>query len=564
MKVRRLTLLASLALVTGVCCAEELKLVDFKEVDKSSLDDTSFIEQFQYEDLRESGWKVSSAKKNKEFSYVGYWAIEEPRVIPGMKGDKGLVMKKAAAHHAISYKLDKPFNNHNNDLVLQYEVKFQEGINCGGAYIKLLDDGFDNLGEFSNETPFQIMFGPDICGASNKVRFILKRYNPILKEMEEKQLVNTPFARTGKVSTLYTLILKNNQDFEIRINGETAVSGNLVTDADAMSPPIEPPKEIPDEFALSVEEEDTEEDTEEGSEVTEEKSIPEGWNEHEEPFITKPGATKPKEWDEEEDGVWEPPMIPNPNCANGCGKWNPTVHDSKKGPEKIQEKKKGEKKLVANPKYYSDPTPSNIKPIGGLGFELWNMHRDILFDNIYLGHSVKEAEKIGNDTFIPKFEAECINEASSETPASVQPVPPPPTFNDILEEETKSFEEVIEFIKLLFDSQVIDIKKYIADFKENPIQTIVENPTVFIVYFAAIVSVSSFLFILLGALSYYVFNLFSQTGYEEEKKKIENESAKNIAIDALVSDILKGSVEGTLTSVSASDTIPTERKSKKK
>lgn len=560
MKVRNLTFLASLALASGVCCAEELKLVDFKEVDKESLDDTSFIEQFQYEDLEKSDWKVSSARKNEQFSYVGYWAIEEPKIIPGMKGDKGLVMKKAAAHHAISYKLDKPFNNHNNDLVLQYEVKFQEGISCGGAYIKLLNDDFDNLGEFNSETPYQVMFGPDICGASNKVRFILKRYNPILKEMEEKQLVNTPFARTGKVSTLYTLVLKKNQDFEIRINGEIAVSGNLVTDVDAMNPPIEPPREIPDEFALNLDEEDVEE----GSEVTKEESIPEGWNENEEPFITKPGVTKPKEWDDEEDGVWEPPMIPNPKCANGCGKWKPTVDNSKKEPEKDQQKKKGGKKLVANPKYYSDPTPSNIEPVGGLGFELWNMHKDILFDNIYLGHSVEEAERIGNDTFIPKFEAECVNEAASETPASVQPVPPPPTFNDILEEETKSFEEVIEFVKVLFDSQVIDIKKYIADFKENPIQTIVENPLVFIVYCTAIISVSSFLFVLLGVFSYYIFNLFSQTGYEEEKKKIENKSAKNTTNEELVKDKLDSHVEGTLTSVAVSDDIPTERQSKKK
>lgn len=34
-------------------------------------------------------------------------------------------------------------------------------------------------------------------------------------------------------------------------------------------------------------------------------------------------ATQPEDWDEEEDGEWEAPQIPNPKCkeAPGCGEW---------------------------------------------------------------------------------------------------------------------------------------------------------------------------------------------------------------------------------------------------
>ncbi len=34
-------------------------------------------------------------------------------------------------------------------------------------------------------------------------------------------------------------------------------------------------------------------------------------------------ASKPEDWDEEEDGDWEPPKIVNPKCkdAPGCGEW---------------------------------------------------------------------------------------------------------------------------------------------------------------------------------------------------------------------------------------------------
>lgn len=38
-------------------------------------------------------------------------------------------------------------------------------------------------------------------------------------------------------------------------------------------------------------------------------------------FITE--AEKPDDWDDEEDGEWEPPKVPNPKCTEGpgCGDW---------------------------------------------------------------------------------------------------------------------------------------------------------------------------------------------------------------------------------------------------
>lgn len=42
-----------------------------------------------------------------------------------MEGDKGLVVKNAAAHHAISSKFPKAIDAKGKDLVVQYEVKLQ-------------------------------------------------------------------------------------------------------------------------------------------------------------------------------------------------------------------------------------------------------------------------------------------------------------------------------------------------------------------------------------------------------------------------------------------------------
>ena len=53
-------------------------------------------------------------------------------------------------------------------------------------------------------------------------------------------------ARTNELTNLYTLIIKSNQDFEIRVNGQVAKTGNLYKNQKLFNPPFEPPKEIPD------------------------------------------------------------------------------------------------------------------------------------------------------------------------------------------------------------------------------------------------------------------------------------------------------------------------------
>ncbi len=60
----------------------------------------------------------------------------------------------------------------------------------------------------SSQTPFTIMFGPDKCGATNKVHFIFRHRNPKTGEWEEKHLKNPPAPKITKTTALYTLIVK--------------------------------------------------------------------------------------------------------------------------------------------------------------------------------------------------------------------------------------------------------------------------------------------------------------------------------------------------------------------
>jgi calnexin len=93
---------------------------------------------------------------------------------------------------------------------IRYEVKLQSGLECGGAYMKLLTVSEKGIHaeEFSDKTPYTIMFGPDKCGSTNKVHFIFRHKNPKTGEYEEKHMQSPPSVKLSKLSTLYTLIVK--------------------------------------------------------------------------------------------------------------------------------------------------------------------------------------------------------------------------------------------------------------------------------------------------------------------------------------------------------------------
>nr|OQO27567.1 Calnexin [Rachicladosporium sp. CCFEE 5018] len=399
-----------------------------------------FLEQFT--DDWESRWQVSSAKKEgteEEWTYNGKWSVEEPTVLRGIEGDKGLVLKDKAAHHAISAKFPKAISNKKDTLVVQYEVKLQAGLECGGAYLKLLQDNKAlHAEEFSNASPYIIMFGPDKCGSTNKVHFIFRHKNPKTGEYEEKHLKNTPMARITKQTSLYTLIVKPDQTYEIRIDGETARAGSLLED---FEPAVNPDKEIDDpkdtkpedwveEAKIADPKEKKPSDWDEDAPyeiVDEEAEKPADWLENEPTTIPDPEAEKPEDWDDEEDGDWEPPTIRNPKCddASGCGPWekpmkpNPDYKGKWTAALIDNPLYKGiwAPKKIANPAYYEDKAPADFEPMGAIGFEIWTMQNDILFDNIYIGHSISDAESFGNSTFTPKKDTEkAVEESEAPKP----------------------------------------------------------------------------------------------------------------------------------------------------
>lgn len=104
------------------------------------------------------------------YVFTGDWLIDAPMKY-ALLDDFGLLFKQRAKHRAISALLKKDFVFEDTPFVLQYEVHFQEGQECGGGYIKLVsgDRSTIKLHEFHDKTPYTIMFGPDKCGSTSKV-----------------------------------------------------------------------------------------------------------------------------------------------------------------------------------------------------------------------------------------------------------------------------------------------------------------------------------------------------------------------------------------------------------
>lgn len=122
-----------------------------------------------------SDWKDSSELGKWEWT-AGKWYADE--------NDKGIKTSQDARFYGISAKLSEPFTNKDKELVLQFSVKHEQRIDCGGAYIKLLGDM--DQSKFGGDTPYQVMFGPDICGMTKRTHVIFnyppKNDNLLIKE----------------------------------------------------------------------------------------------------------------------------------------------------------------------------------------------------------------------------------------------------------------------------------------------------------------------------------------------------------------------------------------------
>jgi len=328
-------------------------------------------------------WTVPSKWRGKD--EMGEW-VHTAGKWHGDAADMGIQTGDDARFYGLSAKMDKPFNSSDGkDIVVQYAVKHEQNIDCGGAYIKLLPGGDKfSADKFGGDSPYGIMFGPDICGGSKRTHVILHNERKDENLLIEKDVP----CEKDNLSHLYTLVVRPDNTFEVFVDNKSVRSGKLedefkFLDAKIVDDPNESKpsdwvdeKKIPDPAVSKPDDYD---------------AIPES--------IPDPEASKPDDWEDEDDGEWEPPMVDNPDYK---GPWSQPMIDN---PDY-----KGEwvHPQIPNPDYVYDEKMYAVCPDGctHVGFELWQVKSGTIFDDIIITDSLEEAQKFAEETFFQKKDGE--------------------------------------------------------------------------------------------------------------------------------------------------------------
>eukprot|EP00274_Cyanoptyche_gloeocystis_P004188 CAMPEP_0196656726 /NCGR_PEP_ID=MMETSP1086-20130531/19402_1 /TAXON_ID=77921 /ORGANISM="Cyanoptyche gloeocystis , Strain SAG4.97" /LENGTH=432 /DNA_ID=CAMNT_0041989579 /DNA_START=51 /DNA_END=1349 /DNA_ORIENTATION=- len=330
-----------------------------------------FKEEFADGDW-EKRWVVSEWKQKE--GTAGKWSVSAGNFYGDSKRDKGLKTSEDARFYAITAEFPNgPWSNDGKDLIVQFSVKHEQKIDCGGGYLKLLPDGIDQK-TFSGDTDYSIMFGPDICGYSTKKTHVIINYKG-KNQMTKKDIK----CETDQLTHLYTLIVKPDNTYEVQIDQKKIESGSLYDDF-----PLLPPKEISDPNDKKPA------DWVDEAEIPDpEDAKPAGWDD-EPAQITDPDAKKPDDWDEENDGEWEAPLIDNPSYK---GEWKPKMikNPAYKGEWKA--------KIIPNPEYVDDPAVYKFPPLRYIGIEVWQVKAGTIFDNFLVTDDIQEAQEFAKKTW---------------------------------------------------------------------------------------------------------------------------------------------------------------------
>uniref|UniRef100_A0A804Q841 Calreticulin n=1 Tax=Zea mays TaxID=4577 RepID=A0A804Q841_MAIZE len=298
--------------------------------------------QEKFEDGWESRWVKSEWKKDENMA--GEWNHTSGKW-NGDAEDKGIQTSEDYRFYAISAEYPE-FSNKDKTLVLQFSVKHEQKLDCGGGYVKLLGGGDVDQKKFGGDTSYSIMFGPDICGYSTK-----KVHTILTKDGKNHLIKKDVPCETDQLTHVYTLIIRPDATYSILIDNEDKQTGSIYEHWDIL-----PPKKIKD-----------------------------------------PEAKKPEDWDDEEDGEWTAPTIPNPEYK---GPWkqkkikNPNYQGKWKAP------------MIDNPDFKDDPYIYAFDSLKYIGIELWQVKSGTLFDNIIITDDPALAKTFAEETWGKHKEAE--------------------------------------------------------------------------------------------------------------------------------------------------------------
>lgn len=137
----------------------------------------------------------------------------------------GIQANKSNRFYVLSTKIEPPIHTKANPFIFQYTVKFEQVMDCGGGYVKLLNENFDQ-DTFGGDSAFLLMFGPDICGPNNRILVTLSLNG---KSFKWKKTYSAP---NDKLTHIYTLALYPNDTYSVLLDANTIAKGQVFEDWD--------------------------------------------------------------------------------------------------------------------------------------------------------------------------------------------------------------------------------------------------------------------------------------------------------------------------------------------
>jgi len=185
-----------------------------------------FVEKF------DSAWEdrwINSEWKSSEGTQ-GKWERSAGEVYADEEEDMGLKTGEDSKFFSISTEFPS-FSNKDQDLVIQFQMKQEQKIECGGGYLKIGPKPED-LTKFGDPTPYNIMFGPDECGFSSKRIHLILNY-------KGKNILRTKdieYKESDGLTHLYTLILKPDNSYIVKVDMKERATGKLDEDFEMLKP----------------------------------------------------------------------------------------------------------------------------------------------------------------------------------------------------------------------------------------------------------------------------------------------------------------------------------------
>jgi len=307
----------------------------------------------------ESRWIVSRWK-DSEKEKMGKWGAATGKWFRDAEDDRGLQTAQIMKFYAIAAPFDS-FSNEGKDLIVQYQVKYEKDLVCGGGYLKI-GPKLSDLTAFGETSPYNIMFGPDQCNSEKRTHLIFNH-----KGKNHLKTSELPFKQEGEgFSHVYRLTLMQNGTVRVEVDQEMLFQGTLADDWGLL-----PPRDLPDPS-------DSKPDSWIDETMMDDPTAVKPANWVDEKRIPDAESSKPAEWDDDEDGEWEAPKIDNPAYK---GEW---VAQRIKNPAYIGA---WEARRIPNPEFVDSPELYKYSDFGYVGFDVWQVKGGTIFDNIIIADS---------------------------------------------------------------------------------------------------------------------------------------------------------------------------------